>query len=171
MGELTADRSRGDGADGGGGGVVHGGDSWREPQQGASGQGGARPGWGAALLAARGRRWPESGWARRRRSELGRGARGAGVGAPGGGTSVGEGWRVELQALGSVARDRVKQGLRTCGALVRSAARVVDAGRRAWVREQGGEKREKLEGGDGLGEARAAVRLAARGRSVGWEKT
>jgi hypothetical protein len=39
------------------------------------------------------------------------------------------------------------------------------------VREQGGEKREKLEGGDGLGEARAAVRLAARGRSVGWEKT
>jgi hypothetical protein len=64
MGELAADRSRGDGemrakAGGGSGGVVHGGqhgrsggggcvhrgDGWREPQQRASGQGGAQLCW------------------------------------------------------------------------------------------------------------------------------
>jgi hypothetical protein len=53
MGELAADRSRGDGelrarAGGGSGGVVHGGhrgDGWRESQQG---RGGARPGWSRA---------------------------------------------------------------------------------------------------------------------------
>jgi hypothetical protein len=39
MGGLAADRSGGDGAGGGSSGVVHGGDGWRESQQGA------QPGW------------------------------------------------------------------------------------------------------------------------------
>jgi hypothetical protein len=42
-------------------------------RQGASGQGGARPGWDAALRAAGGRQWLELDRARRRQPETGRG--------------------------------------------------------------------------------------------------
>jgi hypothetical protein len=65
MGELAADRSRGGGAGGDGGGVVHGddggrrhrrGEGWRCELQAQSRGSKARSGWGAALLAARGRR-------------------------------------------------------------------------------------------------------------------
>jgi hypothetical protein len=55
MGGLAADRSGGDGASGGSSGVVHGGDGWRESQQGgAAGLGRARGEGAPACWAALG---------------------------------------------------------------------------------------------------------------------
>jgi hypothetical protein len=152
MGELAAERSRGDGevrarAGGGSGDVVHGGhrgDGWRKSQQGASGRGGAllrrqetgraRPGGaqsgrGGALLRRleTGRAWP--GWAQpcfggRRRVAVG----------PGGGSRRGWDRRPGGGSQDAEARQARSAG---CRRLAGGGGRGAGGGRPAAGKEAG----------------------------------
>jgi hypothetical protein len=196
MGELAADRSGGDGAGGGSGGVVHSGDGWRSQQ-------GTQPGWGGSdarelrrgvswrLVAVPGR-LPGAGSVERTACCVGRGRGSSWRDGEGAGSPWGESGRSGSAAVGCAASGEGASA--APGGTPESRHRGVAAaqGRRPWERrkrresglgtrrEGGGPGRDGKQGRA----ARRGGRLAAGGgrersrrlepaagwRPVGWDR-